>query len=1587
MTLILYITSAQAQPVSQTYTDMFDSLYQYIDFSSVSPRLIYDRVVPFAGLHYFNSTSSDTSSCSHFIQAYSELYRAALPGQNDLPISIDSLKNVCESFPENIVMLGLINSFYSFIDTNAYHDGRLYQDHGFWFQTTGSWIFNRDITLIFSPLSKTARGPNIDFLFSNDFVFGNNQMGSIDSIFVDFADGQGFIPLLLNSVNHVSYSSFGEKILKFRIKLNGYWNLLTFARMIVAPPLPQFAPTDLPTPIIDTIIAQIPYQGTDEAYAYYGKANMYVYKNSNHAQVVKPIVVVDGFDPQDKRSAHDVWDLFMYNNNQGFASNIGIDLSNLGYDIIIVNMEKYIALSGNGHFKFVDGGSDYIQRNAFTMIEVINTINNMLAAANSTHEIVVVGPSMGGQITRYALAYMEQHANDPKCNYGKHNCRLWVSFDSPHVGANIAYGGQAFLHYFGKWSEGEDAKQKFNEILNTPAAKQMLQLHISDPNRLLHTSYYQDIDNLGYPNQLRKIAISNGSLNATPTGYDHQLALTIHSSVCIADIRNITAGNDNQNDDHVLYSWFGGGIVTTYRKRFGTGCGNDAAPGGTYNTYEQIYESTMESLISEIKPANIYTHSLNLSSHCFMPTYSTLGYWNGWQNSCQDLWQNGNRDLVAEGNTPFASYWGPINKNMKHVSFDSDLVAFLLNEIETYIQGPRAIQTCVLQTYSVHLPSGQGNATVNWTCSNNLHIVSGQGTPTVIIQASSVGEGWIEAAPSNLQHNQNLNRYKINITPGNLSLGIPASYVINQNATWAYPMQVLQDVTINSPCTLTITSTMYCASNSSFIVEPGAKLIIDGGILTNACDGDMWKGIQVVGTANQRQYGVTTSTGGLHANPYQGVILLKNNAVIEHAKIGIATGRYNDNGTLVSNTAGGIISASRATFRNNGIAVKFDPYQWASNSNATPLNNMSSFKFCTFITDENNLFSGNGVSFVQHARLHGVRNLAFYGCTFSSSTSGNGIYAEDAGFTIDRTCDLPDGYAYIGSCPSFAYPTFTGFTQAIVAGVVSGQRGSTEIYNTTFSNNLTAVSFNNLNNFTLQNNHVQFVNNNSAIGFNLSGCTGYTIKDNEFTRPGLPMLNYAYGIYIYNSGTAENLINRNTFTGTYIGISCGGTNGINSTTALSGLQFACNEFSLVNLPIYSSGLIRLHQGSNTRGADNIFYPRAESGGMIWGNEFTTSQYLNYFYSPGNYHALTQYSSTITPVGNATANPCTDSGSGNLFTLMSGAPSATGGSNNNNTGILSRDIADLSQPEALAQYRKMQQQYKSMQQSYEQAGYEEVLQEHARLGGNTRQMDSKTAALVAKAGAAAHALSQMSLDMNDLSNTAIHRILTDSTGTSNSIDLRAWYNEIDHACMKYILAENYMQDADPADAMTAIADLPARYRYDDLQAAEHDNYLRLQNLQSTLIGAGRTWEEASENEKILLQDIADFGDGRSSVMARDILCFFFNTCHELKMPELDKKPKNLANQLGNTDLFDKEGTILVYPNPARDELKIDLSDGSPANAGLRIENVQILDLTGRIMVNDQLSTNNTINISRLSAGMYILRATTEKSVEVVRFVKK
>ncbi|MCW8982334.1 MAG: hypothetical protein OQJ83_13200, partial [Altibacter sp.] len=281
----------------------------------------------------------------------------------------------------------------------------------------------------------------------------------------------------------------------------------------------QKKPTSTPIvhrSVVTPIVATIGYQGYDETQAYFGEGEYEIFLDLVDGTLDKPIIVLDGFDPGDSR---DITGL--YNSLNFDGQNLADIVRNEGFDIVVLNAPAYTT---DG--KAIDGGADYIQRNAMVLIALIDLLNDQKVG---DEELVILGPSMGGLVARYALSYMEQNSLDAET-------RLYISFDSPHRGANIPISLQYLINYLAQETGDPDAQAIVDNVLNSPAAKEMLYDHLlghlqagsdylQDPSKLLpigapdfRDAFQAELDALGFPQNVRNVTMVNGSGQGTTTG-------------------------------------------------------------------------------------------------------------------------------------------------------------------------------------------------------------------------------------------------------------------------------------------------------------------------------------------------------------------------------------------------------------------------------------------------------------------------------------------------------------------------------------------------------------------------------------------------------------------------------------------------------------------------------------------------------------------------------------------------------------------------------------------------------------------------------------------------------------------------------------------------------------------------------------------------------------------------------------------------------------------------------------------------------------------------------------------------------------
>ena len=420
--------------------------------------------------------------------------------------------------------------------------------------------------------------------------------------------------------------------------------------------------------VVSAITANIAYQGFGESQPYFGQGEYEIFLDNVDGVLDRPVIVLDGFDPGDGRGIGALYASLSYG-----GQNLADELRDLGFDIVVLNAPNYIT---DGYE--IGGGGDFIQRNAMVLIALIQELNSQ---KQGDEELVVLGPSMGGLIARYALAYMEQEGLP-------HETRLYLSFDSPHRGANIPIALQYLINYFAVVGGDTMAQATVDFVLNSTAAKQMLVDHLSghllagsdleqDPNLLLpagapnfRDEFQQELDALGFPQNVRNVTMINGAVDCTNIGspgmevVNTSIEVDALTDIDIALYFTPEAGQNITVTD--VATFFIGIPISTFSadaQSPGSSDGVDSAPGGTGNISAALAGGGGSPVLQE------FIDALNQDEYSFIPTMSALAI-------DTDNW-HGPADLTA---SPFDNIEAS-TINSGHVSLTQSMANFAIIEI------------------------------------------------------------------------------------------------------------------------------------------------------------------------------------------------------------------------------------------------------------------------------------------------------------------------------------------------------------------------------------------------------------------------------------------------------------------------------------------------------------------------------------------------------------------------------------------------------------------------------------------------------------------------------------------------------------------------------------------------------------------------------------------------------------------------------------------------------------------------------------------------------------------------------------------
>ena len=634
-------------------------------------KIIYDQVV---GLSDVAEHPKNAVTANYFKQVYYELQRA--DSENRFAdFALLTNETIRSSITHQLPLSVLVAQFESLSPEAIAREDAYKNSQDQWVSKPNTAVFTTHNLALAAPLNSSISTLTNTFLLKNNLIF-NTTNKTISAILANFNDGQGWRTVAANQAITVTFPNQATQKIDFRIQFTDGTSTTNSAELTFIPAVTLRNPGN--TSAITTINASIPYQGVEDAAAYLGQGEYEIFYDNGNGILDKPIILLDGFDPNDGRPIPAIYGLLNYGLS---GQNLADDLRNQGFDVVILNFPNYTQTeTGN----VLSGGVDYIQRNAMVFVELLNQIN---AQKVGNEKNVVIGPSMGGLIARYGLRYMEQNSLN-------HDTRLYLSFDTPHYGANIPIGFQHLFNYMANGPLGDATIQVFvDAMIKSNASRQMLidqfEGHLAagstfefNPAIVLptgkpncRTAFQNELNSMGFPTLTRNVAISNGSGNGTTNGtpdaivMDHTFNITT-TQRAIINLR-FTPNTNTQNQvsrfrgqGSVFGFWITAYESLANSKAPSTSAGLDSAPGGTFDISAFAGTSIGNPLLTE------FFDNLLVDSFDFIPTNSSLAI-----NT-----PNWYTAVTPASVTPFAAKHVPLT-NENHVTLTPENTAFALNEI------------------------------------------------------------------------------------------------------------------------------------------------------------------------------------------------------------------------------------------------------------------------------------------------------------------------------------------------------------------------------------------------------------------------------------------------------------------------------------------------------------------------------------------------------------------------------------------------------------------------------------------------------------------------------------------------------------------------------------------------------------------------------------------------------------------------------------------------------------------------------------------------------------------------------------------
>ena len=577
ITMTVHLT---AQNPGQDFTNRMNHIFQYVDKNRVTTGLLSDYGLQMVDPAYFDGVPADSNyvDMDTWVMLFAGMYSSKINNNVSFPNPDTIFTQIYNATHPTAVPVTMMHYEYNALRDDAFTLGLMQVVNGDQLQDVPGAASPYSPRQLFAVAPKELYfGTTVSFVFNSNLWYSNVNK-TVQKIEVKYDAETAFLLANWNTPVSFTFATGGVRTIYFRLTYTDGSSYTSQTNIYVSGP--SIHPLTVKYKMDDSIPIgpSLLHSGGKIQIKYSSQNN-----SSNPKEIIKPLIVAEGFDPSKvlgKPDENNTIETFI--NGRKNDKKLGIpspinsnggrtlydDLDQAGYDIIYLDYED---------------GVDDIMKNAQLFRQVIEWVNNN---KQGTEQNVVMGMSMGGLVARIALRQMEIDVNNGVPGAQPHQTKKYISVDSPHKGANMPVGFQAAVRHIentnvllfasifdmsvfpGPLQNISPLKSLFTlygviDLLNSPAAQQMLVYYIESPglaqylpwtsinfNNTVHNTFQSFYDSLGFPQQtVENITISNGSNKGnTPPPSGGQLfapgspIIDFNKSIRYSDYMNIMYG-------------------------------------------------------------------------------------------------------------------------------------------------------------------------------------------------------------------------------------------------------------------------------------------------------------------------------------------------------------------------------------------------------------------------------------------------------------------------------------------------------------------------------------------------------------------------------------------------------------------------------------------------------------------------------------------------------------------------------------------------------------------------------------------------------------------------------------------------------------------------------------------------------------------------------------------------------------------------------------------------------------------------------------------------------------------------------------